>query len=123
MKILEPEGFGYHKVTVERPLRDEQGNIVLKKGKKQADSALRDTENVPLKEKIADYIAREVLPYAPDAWVDDSKTKIGYEIPFTRYFYRYAPPRPSRDILQEVVAIEDDIRDTLASLLGRNGNP
>ena len=123
VKILETEDFGYHKVTVERPLRDEQGNIVLKKGKKKADSALSDTENVPLKEKIGDYIAREVLPYAPDAWVDDSKTKIGYEIPFTRYFYRYAPPRPSRDILQEVVAIEDDIRDTLASLLGRNGNP
>ena len=123
VKILAPEDFGYQKVTVERPLRDEKGRIVLKKGKKQADPALRDTENVPLKEKIDDYVAREVLPYAPDAWVDDSKTKIGYEIPFTRYFYRYVPPKPSRDILQEVVGIEEGIRDTLASLLGRNGNP
>lgn len=121
VKILAPEDFGYQKVTVERPLRDEKGRILLKKGKKQADPALRDTENVPLKEKIDEYIAREVLPYAPDAWVDDSKTKIGYEIPFTRYFYRYVPPKPSRDILQEVVGIEEGIRDTLASLLGRNG--
>jgi len=123
VKILAPEDFGYQKVTVERPLRDEKGQILLKKGKKQADSALRDTENVPLKEKIAEYIAREVLPYAPDAWVDDSKTKIGYEIPFTRYFYRYVPPKPSRDILKEVVGIEEGIRDTLTSLLGRNGTP
>jgi type I restriction enzyme M protein len=123
VKILAPEDFGYQKVTVERPLRDEKGQIVLKKGKKQADPALRDTENVPLKEKIDEYIAREVLPYAPDAWVDDSKTKIGYEIPFTRYFYRYVPPKPSRDILKEVVGIEEGIRDTLASLLGRNGTP
>lgn len=123
VKILAPEDFGYRKVTVERPLRDEKGHIVLKKGKKQADPALRDTENVPLNEKVAEYIAREVLPYAPDAWVDDAKTKIGYEIPFTRYFYRYVPPQPSRDILKEVVGIEEGIRDTLASLLGRNGTP
>jgi type I restriction enzyme M protein len=120
VKILAPEDFGFQKVTVERPLRDENGQIVVKKGKKQADSALRDTENVPLKEKIADYVAREVLPYAPDAWVDDSKTKIGYEIPFTRYFYRYVPPRPSRDILNEVVGIEEGIRETLKILLGRD---
>lgn len=121
VKILDAEDFGYSKVTVERPLLDEKGKPVLKKGKKQADPALRDTENIPLKEKIADYIAREVLPYAPDAWVDESKTKVGYEIPFTRFFYRYTPPRASRDILKEVVGIEEGIRDTLASLLGRNG--
>ena len=121
VKILDAENFGYSKVTVERPLLDEKGKPVLKKGKKQADPALRDTENIPLKEIIADYIAREVLPYAPDAWVDESKTKVGYEIPFTRYFYRYTPPRASRDILKEVVGIEEGIRETLASLLGRNG--
>ena len=123
VKILDVEDFGYHKVTVERPLRDEKGKILLKKGKKQADPGLRDTENIPLKENIAEYIAREVIPFAPDAWVDDSKTKVGYEIPFTRYFYRYTPPRASKDILKEVVGIEEDIRETLASLLGRNGNP
>jgi len=123
VKILAPEDFGYHKVTVERPLRDEKGEIILKNGKKKADSALRDTENIPLKEEIDDYIAKEVLPYASDAWVNESKTKVGYEIPFTRYFYQYTPPRASRDILKEVVAIEEEIHDTLANLLGKNGNP
>ena len=96
-KIFDNQDFGYSKITVERPLRDEKGEPVLKKGKPQADPALRDTENVPLKEDIPAYFAREVLPYAPDAWIDESKTKVGYEIPFTRYFYRYEAPRPSSE--------------------------
>ena len=74
---------------LQRPLRDEEGNLVLKKGKKQPDTSLRDTENVPLKEDIKEYFEREVRPFAPDAWVDEKKSKVGYEIPFTRYFYKY----------------------------------
>ena len=120
-KIFDTTDFGYHKVTVERPLKDEQGKPVLKKGAKQADPALRDTENIPLKRDIDEYFRQEVLPHAADAWIDREKTKLGYEIPFTRYFYKYTPPRKSTDILAEIVGIEDEIRDTLTALLGRNG--
>ena len=87
-KIYDNEDFGYTKITVERPLRDEKGELVLKKGKKQPDTSLRDMENVPLKEDIMEYFKREVLPFAPDAWIDKNKSKVGYEIPFTRYFYK-----------------------------------
>ena len=71
-----------------RPQRDEAGKIIRKKGKPVADKSLRDTENVPMTEDIATYMEREVLPYVPDAWVDDKATKVGYEIPMTRYFYK-----------------------------------
>ena len=99
-QIYDNEDFGYTKITVERPLRDEEGNLVLKKGKKQPDTSLRDTENVPLKEDIKEYFEREVLPFAPDAWIDEKKSKVGYEIPFTRYFYKYeAPQRFTKEVL------------------------
>ena len=96
-------------------------NCLVGKGAKQADPALRDTENIPLKRDIDEYFRQEVLPYAADAWIDREKTKLGYEIPFTRYFYKYTPPRKSTDILAEIVGIDDEIRDTLTALLGRNG--
>ena len=99
-KIFDNEDFGYTKIVVERPLRDEQGELVLKKGKKQPDTSMRDTENVPLKEDINDYFTREVLPFAPDAWIDTKKSKVGYEIPFTRYFYKYEAPQPSKSWLK-----------------------
>lgn len=118
-KIYDTTDFGYHKVTVERPLKDENGELVLKKGIKQADASLRDTENIPLKEDIDEYFNREVLPFVPDAWIDHAKTKIGYEIPFTRYFYNYTPPRKAEDILTEIIAIEDDIQETIQALFGR----
>lgn len=107
-KIFNNEDFGYYKVTVERPLKDEKGNLILKKGKKQPDTELRDTENIPLTEDIKEYISREVLPYVKDAWIDKKKTKIGYEIPFTRYFYKYSPPRSSDDIYKEIKALESE---------------
>lgn len=88
-KIFETVEFGYNKIVVERPQRDENGEIVLKKGKPVADASLRDTENVPLTQDIDRYFEREVLPYAEDAWIDKKKTKVGYEIPMTRYFYEY----------------------------------
>ena len=117
-KIFDNQDFGYSKITVERPLRDEKGEPVLKKGKPQADPALRDTENVPLKEDIPEYFAREVLPYAPDAWIDESKTKVGYEIPFTRYFYRYEAPRPSSEIMAEILELEKELDGSLKEIFG-----
>ena len=104
--IFDNEDFGYAKITVERPLLDEKGKPVLKKGAPQPDSSKRDTENVPLKEDVDEYFAREVLPFAPDAWIDKKKTKIGYEIPFTRYFYKYQPPRPADEIFQDIRELE-----------------
>ncbi|MFA7109292.1 MAG: class I SAM-dependent DNA methyltransferase [Sphaerochaetaceae bacterium] len=115
-KIFENEDFGYTKVTVERPLRDDKGELVLKKGKKQIDTSLRDTENVPLKEDIKEYFKREVLPFAPDAWIDKNKSKIGYEIPFTRFFYKYEAPRASVEILAEILDIETELKGALAEV-------
>ena len=112
-KIFKNEDFGYRKVVVERPLRDESGKRILKKGKVQADPKLRDTENIPLSEDVAEYMKREVLPYAPDAWIDESKTKIGYEIPFTRYFYEYTPPVPSEEIKREILQIESELKGSI----------
>ena len=92
---------------------DEEGNLVLKKGKKQPDTSLRDTENVPLKEDIKEYFEREVLPFAPDAWIDTKKSKVGYEIPFTRYFYKYEAPRPSAEIMTEIMDLEIELSGSL----------
>lgn len=115
-KIFKNEDFGYRKVVVERPLRDESGKPMLKKGKVQADPKLRDTENIPLSEDVAEYMKREVLPYAPDAWIDESKTKIGYEIPFTRYFYEYTPPVPSEEIKREILQIESELKGSIGRI-------
>jgi len=112
-KIFDNEDFGYTKLTVERPLKDADGKLILKKGKAQPDTDLRDTENVPLKENIEAYFKREVLPFAPDAWIDEKKTKVGYEIPFTRYFYKYVPPQPSDEIAAEIRNLETGLDDLL----------
>lgn len=99
--------------------RCETADICLDgKGNREADSELRDTETVPLAQTIDEYMKREVLPYTPDAWVDESKTKIGYEIPFTRHFYEYVAPRPAKDILSEIIASEESMMATLKELLG-----
>ena len=112
-QIYDNADFGYTKITVERPLLDEDGNPILKKNKPQADSSLRDTENVPLKEDIEAYFKREVLPFAPDAWIDTKKSKIGYEIPFTRYFYKYEAPQPSAEIMAEIMDLETELSGSL----------
>ena len=117
-KIFTTDEFGYNKIVVERPQRDANGAIVKKKGAPVADAALRDTENVPLTEDIDAYFAREVLPYAPDAWMDKKKTKIGYEIPMTRYFYEYTQPEASEDILSRIIGLEDSISASLKNLFG-----
>ena len=115
-KIFDNEEFGYSKIVVERPQKNENGNIIKKSGKPVADPSLRDTENVPLKEDIQEYFKREVLPYAPDAWIDEKKTKIGYEIPFTRYFYKYVPPRPSEEIMSEILELEKSLDGSLEEI-------
>ena len=120
-KVFESVEFGYNKIVVERPQRDEAGNVILKRGKPVPDTSLRDTENVPLVQDIDAYFAREVLPYAPDAWIDHSKTKVGYEIPMTRYFYEYQPPEPVDDIVERIQKLEREIADSLNTLFHKEG--
>lgn len=120
-KIFDNTDFGYSTITVERPLKDESGNLILgekgkNKGKPQPDSNLRDTENVPLKDDIDAYFKREVLPHVPDAWIDHEKTKVGYEIPFNRHFYKYVPPRPLEEIDADLKAISSEIMDLLKDI-------
>ena len=117
-KIFDNEEFGYNKIVVERPELDDNGKPVLKKGKPVADASRRDTENVPLKEDINDYFEREVLPYAPDAWIDAKKTKLGYEIPMTRYFYEYQAPEKVEDIMARIQELEKNIQNSLTALFG-----
>ncbi len=91
--------------------RDDTADICTDQdGNPEPDPDLRDYENVPLKDDLDEYMKREVLPHVPDAWVDESKTKIGYEIPFTRNFYKYVPPRPLKEIEQEIKDLEEEIR-------------
>ena len=120
-RIFDNEDFGYHSITVERPLRGQDGNVVLgqkgkQKGKPQPDSSLRDTENVPYKDDVAEYFKREVLPHAPDAWIDPDKTKVGYEIPFNRHFYVFKPPRPLAEIDADLKASTDRILEMIKGL-------
>ncbi len=115
-KIFETVEFGYNKIVVERPLRDENGEVIMKKGKPVADASLRDTENVPLVQDIDRYFEREVLPYVEDAWIDKKKTKVGYEIPMTRYFYEYQAPEKVEDIVARIHVLEDDISASLEKL-------
>lgn len=117
-KIFDNDEFGYNKIVVEQPERDENGEVILKKGKPTADASLRDTENVPLKENIDEYFEREVLPYAPGAWIDKKKTKVGYEIPMTRYFCEYQAPEPVEEIAARLLELEADIQKSLDALFG-----
>ena len=118
-RIFDNADFGYRTITVERPRRDAAGHVVLcakgrQKGKPQPDPALRDTENVPLGEDVDAYFKREVLPHAPDAWVDPEKTAVGYEIPFNRHFYVFKPPR-------DLAAIDADLKvvtDRILTMIG-----
>ena len=120
-RIFKNEDFGYRTITVERPERDAKGNVVLSakgkgKGKPSPDAALRDTENVPLSEDVDAYFKREVLPHAPDAWIDHEKTQVGYEIPFNRHFYVFQPPRPLSVIDAELKGVTDRILTMIEGL-------
>ena len=118
-KVKDNEDFKYTKVVVERPLLDETGKPLLKKGKPQPDSSRRDTESIPFKEDIDDYMEKNVLPYAPDAWIDTNKSKIGYEIPFTREFYKYVEPRKSDDIYSHLQELDRQEAALMAKIMGR----
>jgi type I restriction enzyme M protein len=117
-KIFDNEDFGYHRITIERPKRNEKGKIILdKKGNPTPDADLRDFENVPLKEDVEQYFKREVLRHLPDAWIDHSKTKIGYEINFTKYFYVYKPLRSLQDIRKDILALEEETFDSIKEII------
>ena len=118
-KIKANEDFKYSKVVVEQPVCDEQGNPILKRGKPTADSSKRDTESIPWTEEIEAYMAKNVYPYAPDAWIDEKKTKIGYEIPFTREFYKYVAPRSSADIFAHLEELDKVETALMAKIMGR----
>jgi type I restriction enzyme M protein len=116
-KLFKNSDFGYHALTVERPLRDSNGDIVLgekgkQKGQPLADSALRDTESVPFSENIQAFFKSKVLPHAPDAWIDEAKTKVGYEIPFNRYFYVFHAPR-------DLTLIDTELKNVAKALVSK----
>ena len=116
-KIFENEYFGYRKVTVLQPEIDEEGKIKKdKKGKYLPDKSLTDIETIPLSRSIDDYMNEEVKPYSPDSWVDDSKTKIGYEIPFAKFFYEYKEPRKTNEILKEILELDSKLDGVLREL-------
>ena len=117
-RLMDNVELGYNKITVESPELDENGKKVLKKGKPVADSSKRDTENVPLNMDIEEYLKAEVLPYNPDAWIDKSKTKVGYEIPFTRTFYVYKELEKADDIAKRIEAHEQSLIAKLHALFG-----
>lgn len=117
-KVFANEFFKYSKVTVERPLLGDNGGIVMKKGKPVPNPKLRDTEIIPWGTDTDEYMRRNVLPFAPDAWVDESKTKTGYEIPFTRQFYKYVAPRRSEDIFAELKTLETEETEIMKELFG-----
>ncbi len=120
-KIFDGKQFGYTTITVERPLRDDSGNIILStrgrtRGTPLANSSLRDTESIPLNEDIEEYFKREVLPHYGDAWIDHEKSKVGYEIPFNRHFYVFKPPRPLSEIDNELKQTTDKILQMIKDL-------
>ncbi len=117
-KIFENEDFGYYQITVHQPEKDSEGKIILDaKGKPKSHSALKDIENVPMKESIAEYFKREVLPFAPEAWYDKTKMKVGYEIAFNKYFYKYQPLRPLTEIAEDIKRLEHETEDLLNEII------
>ncbi|MFI7080231.1 N-6 DNA methylase [Micromonospora sp. NPDC049903] len=117
--VLWPTGAPFQKALRELVgVRDPDGEVQLVKGDSEPDPELRDYENVPLHEDVDEYLRREVLPHVPDAWIDHTKTKIGYEIPFTRHFYVYKPPRPLAEIDAELKALEAEIQALLGEVTG-----
>ena len=118
-KVFDNDYFGYTKVTVLTPFLDENGQPILKKGKPQPDKAKTDTESIPLNEDIDEFIKKNVLPYNEFAYLDRKKDKIGYEIPFTRLFYKFVPPTPSEDIFAEIKALEEEETTLMKELFGK----
>jgi type I restriction enzyme M protein len=107
-KIYPNEFFGYKKLTIEQPLVQDGKVVMDKKGKMKPDGSLRDTERIPLDVDIDDYFEREVKPHLPNSWVDKDKTQVGYEINFTKYFYKYTPLRSVQDVLKDLLELEKE---------------
>ena len=116
-KIFDNEDFGYTKVTVDRPLVENDKVVYDKQGNPKPDTSLRDYEKIPLKDDIDEYFEREVKPHVPDAWMDRSKDKIGYEINFTKYFYKYTPLRSLKDIKKDILSLEKETEGLLKEIL------
>lgn len=123
-KIFDNEDFGYCRIVVERPLIENGKVVINKNGKPKPDASLRDNEDVPLKENIEEYFKREVLPHVPDlpdgqagSWIDETKTKIGYEINFTRYFYKYKPLRSLEEIRADILKLEQETEGMIKTIL------
>lgn len=117
-KIFDNEDFGFYQITTHQPEKDEKGSIVTdKKGNPISDKELKDTENVPMKENIDDYFTREVLPFAPEAWYDKKKMKVGYEIPITKYFYSYEDLRTISEISKEILFLEKETEGLLKEIV------
>lgn len=115
-KLMDAEDFLYTKVSVLRPLRDENGNVVKKKGVPQPDKSLSDTERIPMKQDIDEYFKNEVLKFVPDAWMDRKADKIGCEFPFTKLFYKYKPLRSTEEILAELEELDKQMEAQLSDL-------
>ena len=121
-KVIDNVDLGFNKITIESPLYDEDGKPIMKAKKIVPDTSKRDTENVPLREDIDVYFEREVKPYNEDAWIDKSKTVVGYEVPFTRYFYKYVAPEKSVDIAGRISVLEKNISESLEKLFSKGGD-
>ena len=119
-KVFDNLDFGFNKVTIEGPLKDEEGNLVLKNKKVQPDTSLRDTEDIPLTEDIDTYFEREIKPFNPGAWIDKAKTKVAYEIPFTRLFYKYVAPESTEDLALKIKALAESIVRSFEQLSGQD---
>ena len=117
-KIFDNEDFGVYQITVHQPEKDAEGNIIRdNKGKPKSDSSLKDIENVPMKDSIKDYFKKEVLPFAPDAWYDKEKMKVGYEIAFNKYFYQYEGLRSLQDIAADILLLEQETDGLLKEII------
>lgn len=117
-KIFDIEDFGFYQITTHQPEKDENGKIITdKKGNPKSDKNLKDTENVPIKENIDEYFAREVLPFAENAWYDNKKMKVGYEISFNKYFYKYEALRSLSEIANDILAIENETENLLKEIV------
>jgi len=116
--ILDNTDFGYHQITVHQPEKNEQGNVVLDgKGKPKSDTKLKDIENIPLKDNIADFFETEVLSFMPLAWSNPKGTKIGYEVNFAKYFYQYQAQRSLQEITKDILAIEQETENLLKEII------
>lgn len=116
-QLFNNEDFGFTKVTVERPLVENSKVVLDNQGTPRPNTKLRDYEKIPLTQDIDDYFEKEVKPHVPDAWMDRSKDKVGYEISFTKYFYTYIPPRPIKEIKSDILALEKETEGLLGEIL------